>query len=217
MSLGIFLGLFLSVFETFMRLVRLYDLGTKSQRAFFGGMLAGASLFIIPNTELRVSIAVFFLMRAFEVMTKYAIVKKMIPYVPFSEIILMSISSCQVLWAMLYERNSLEPGYRRFLDYQGGAPMTAYPVFQDKCSPQSPNLAAFNQEIALKNIAPITNPSACDLWHPGQSCVNAVSSNVVSAFKKAIPLYTPVYLLPMVIFKSIKMIQALSNAYLVTF
>ena len=122
----------------------------------------------------------------------------------------------------MYSRKSLEPGYRfsniffiiifirRFLDLHGGTVASAYETIQDGLSPHSPHLATFNDLISKRGISPIVNPTPCAMWHPGQGCSNSAFTNFVAGFKRAFPLYMPVYILPMLIFRSPKMIQAIA-------
>ena len=90
------------LFIKYFRLVRLLNYGSKESRSFLGGFIAGSALILIPNAELRISVAVFFLMRAFEAIFKHAILNKFLPLLPHSELILMSLASSQVVFQIIF-------------------------------------------------------------------------------------------------------------------
>lgn len=93
-----------------------------------------------------------------------------LPSVPFGSLIIMCISSAQVLASLLHFPQYLSPNYRKFLYKFSGKSVERW--------------------ISMRNIK-----EACAVVHPGQGCNEHFVHFWIESFGRSVKLYTPIFLL----------------------
>jgi hypothetical protein len=194
-SYGLFLGSFLSIFECMMRLLANYRKQlNKLYRCLICGFIGGISIFFLPS-DVRVSITMFFLVRALEILGLYGVELKLLPSIPHCDTLIMSLSSAQVAWSWLFKRNSLDYSYLHFLDTQGGQPKIvqySYAELNTTAGIQPKTLIELN-EWRNKNGYPNLDLNnflhRCQCLHPHTgSCTLAFLQFWQRAFIRALPV-----------------------------
>ena len=210
---GAFVGAFLAIFETSMRLVNANDEGAqltrKSKRSLFAGALAGLALFFIPSCDFRISIAIFFFMRALEVILKHQVIQGQLPAIPQFEVIMGSIACAQVCWAGIYNPSSLESSYKHFMYFHGGKTDATYGTLKDVFGTGlvvSPNIVNLNRERSKLSLDPLNFQSpdlSCHIWHGtiDSNCELYLAKYIRQEVIRAFMVYTPLYVMPALIFR----------------
>jgi len=208
-SFGLFLGTFLSVFESLMKVLYHWrkQWGLQpSTRALTSGAVAAISLAFLPK-ESRSTIMVFFFVRALEIAARWLSQTKRIPSIPHPEAAVMSLASAQVLWTWLVQRRGMDATYVRFLDVHGAQPkpirealahlLQNAPVPSSLIPPLSPYLPGRAVWLPRGRL----HDQFCSLLHPQtSSCTLATLQFFIKGLRRALPVYLPVYLLPLIIF-----------------
>ena len=165
-------------------------------------------LFIPP--EYRVSLSMFFFVRALEISGTYGAEHGYLPQLPHSDTLLMSAASGVVVWCWLFHRSALEPSYAHFLDIQGGKPRWLTDAYAQCHFGNAHFFAAHpvvdiaQQQMAkrgLPQLDPASPTLRCDVLHPGQGHAAHTLSFVRRALWRALPVYIPVYVLPLLVFR----------------
>ena len=182
---------------------------------FIIGGFSGLALYLAP-ADTRMPIALFFGVRAFEVLCRLGVNHGVVMRIPHADTALMALASAQVIYAWFYEPGSLDPGYRRFLDHQGGRPVFMKDAFarwvsREAIDPEQidkMNAHRSNLGLAALAAAGIQDQNGCAISHPETPfCTLFVLRFFCQSFMRALPVYIPVYLLPLVIFKSSKLVS----------
>ncbi|XXQ33732.1 Transmembrane protein 135 N-terminal domain-containing protein [Plasmodiophora brassicae] len=170
------------------------------------GACAGTSLLFAPKSY-RVPLAVFFGVRALEVSVRLLNRRGLLPHVPHSDVLLMALASGQVLYAYVFDPSLLDKGYLGFLNYQGGKARVVVDSYSNcmmgKEIPggQLAKLNLHRQRIGLAPVSP--GHDGCEILHPGtSSCFGATVSFFLESMRRALPVYVPVYFLPLLMFKT---------------
>jgi hypothetical protein len=132
---------------------------------------------------------------------------KIVPEIPHADTLLMALSSAEVIWAALFQRPSLDKPYMAFLDHHSGKAMAqkaAYTstILREPITDKA--LATINNmrsklSLGPLNVAQTVPQVCCDIVHPHQpSCGLAAMSFLIDGIKRALPVYIPVYLIPLV-------------------
>eukprot|EP00002_Diphylleia_rotans_P035419 TRINITY_DN7720_c0_g1_i1.p1 TRINITY_DN7720_c0_g1~~TRINITY_DN7720_c0_g1_i1.p1 ORF type:complete len:519 (-),score=96.81 TRINITY_DN7720_c0_g1_i1:307-1863(-) len=177
------------------------DLATMRGLVF--GAVAGLAILLVPGPT-RVSISLFFTVRALEVVARYFARTEIVPSVYNADVFVMMLASAQVLWAWLFKPDALDPGYGRFLDIHGGKHKAVIRAIQSFIYSQPiSHVESLNK--LLQPHGRLLNPASpslcCDVLHPGHSsCIRGQLSFFNESYRRSIPVYLPVYLAPMLIF-----------------
>ncbi|CAI0544159.1 unnamed protein product [Linum tenue] len=208
---GLFLGTFAGTFASVDEIIA--TLGghrrTGKWRALVAGLVAGPSMLLTgPNTQ-HTSLAIYILMRAAVLASRCGIKSKRFGKIckpltwKHGDIFLMCLSSSQILSAYILKQESLPRSYKSFLNKHGGKDVAILQGVKAIASglPFS-NLDAIERHYSSKGVDIKLDPQMkipCSIIHGNQSCTAHVASFFIEAYKRALPVYLPVYLIPALI------------------
>ncbi|KAK9219590.1 hypothetical protein WN943_008236 [Citrus x changshan-huyou] len=170
---GLFLGTFAGTFVSVDEIIG--ALGAR-WRALLAGLIAGPSMLLTgPNTQ-HTSLAIYILMRAAVLASRSAYILK---------------------------QESLPPSYKSFLNKHGGKDAVILQGVKEiaSCLPFS-NLEAIEKFYKTMGVDIKLDPEMkvpCSIVHGNQGCLTHVVSFFIQAYKRALPVYLPVYLIPALI------------------
>ncbi|XWS15001.1 hypothetical protein CRYUN_Cryun35bG0057000 [Craigia yunnanensis] len=193
---GIFLGTFAGTFVSVDEIIG--ALGghnrTAKWRSLVAGLVAGPSMLLTgPNTQ-HTSLAIYILMRAAVLASRCGIKSKRFGKLckPFTwkhgDIFLMCLSSSQIL---------------SFLNKHGGKDIVILQGVKEIASGLPfTNLEAIEKLYNATGVEVKLDPNMktpCSMIHGNESCSEHVVSFLIEAYKRALPVYLPVYLIPALI------------------
>jgi hypothetical protein len=131
--------------------------------------------------------------------------------------LVMALASSQVIWAWLFNRSTVEPGYLHFLDHHGGRIKCNQVGFVQLHTPEGIDPAVLGQINAIRSAEgrgvldmnqPLTDVM-CNLIHRETPyCSVAILDFAKKAYLRALPVYLPVYIIPMLLFKHRQLVRA---------
>ncbi|GAY41617.1 hypothetical protein CUMW_060820 [Citrus unshiu] len=178
-------------------------------RALLAGLIAGPSMLLTgPNTQ-HTSLAIYILMRAAVLASRCGINSKRFGRIckpltwKHGDLFLMCLSSSQILSAYILKQESLPPSYKSFLNKHGGKDAVILQGVKEiaSCLPFS-NLEAIEKFYKTMGVDIKLDPEMrvpCSIVHGNQGCLTHVVSFFIQAYKRALPVYLPVYLIPALI------------------
>ncbi|KAM1119836.1 hypothetical protein ACFX13_044746 [Malus domestica] len=208
--LGTFAGTFVSVDEIIGSLAgHRRQFRTAKWRALLAGAIAGPSMLLTGLNTQHTSLAIYILMRAAVLASRCGIKSKRFGGIckpltwAHGDTFLMCLSSSQILSAYILKQESLPPSYKSFLNKHGGKDTVILQGVKEiaRGIPFT-NLEAIEKHYKSigKNIK--LDPGMqvpCSIVHGDQSCSGHVLSFLIQAYKRALPVYLPVYLIPALI------------------
>ncbi|KAG2320462.1 hypothetical protein Bca52824_013675 [Brassica carinata] len=205
--LGTFAGTFVSVDEAICSLAG--DQRTAKWRALFAGLVAGPSMLLTgPNTQ-HTSLAVYILMRAAVLASRCGIKSKRFGSIckpltwKHGDLFLMCLSSSQILSSYILKQESLPSSYKSFLNKQGGKDLSIIQGVKDIASAKPfTNLRAIEKYYKSVGVDIKLDPNMkvpCSIIHGKESCAKHALTFFLQAYKRALPVYVPVYLIPALI------------------
>ncbi|CAN1128524.1 hypothetical protein LINPERPRIM_LOCUS22477 [Linum perenne] len=182
---------------------------TGKWRALVAGLVAGPSMLLTGPKTQHTSLAIYILMRAAVLASRCGIKSKRFGKIckpltwKHGDIFLMCLSSSQILSAYILKQESLPPSYKSFLNKHGGKDIAILQGVKAIASglPFS-NLDVIQKYYNSKGVDIKLDPQMkipCSIIHGNQSCSAHVASFFVEAYKRALPVYLPVYLIPALI------------------
>ncbi|XP_024030247.1 uncharacterized protein LOC21392588 isoform X1 [Morus notabilis] len=208
-------GLFLSTFAgTFVSVDEIIaSLGghrrTAKWRAVLAGAIAGPSMLLTGLETQHTSLAIYILMRAAVLASRCGIKSKRFGRIckpltwAHGDIFLMCLSSSQILSAYILKQDSLPPSYKSFLNKHGGKDIVILKAVKEIASGMPfTNLQAVEKYYNSVGVDIKLDPNMkvpCSIVHGNQSCSGHIFSFLVQAYKRALPVYLPVYLIPALI------------------
>ncbi|KAL5558997.1 hypothetical protein UlMin_035208 [Ulmus minor] len=208
---GLFLGTFAGTFVSVDEIIA--SLGghrrTAKWRALVAGLIAGPSMLLTgPNTQ-HTSWAIYILTRAAVLAARCGIKSKRFGRIckpltwAHGDIFLMCLSSSQILSAYILKQDSLPSSYKSFLNKHGGKDIAILEGVKTMASglPFS-NVEAIKKYYKSIGVNVKLDPEMkipCSIVHGNQSCSGHVLSFWVQSFKRSLPVYLPVYLIPALI------------------
>ncbi|XVF36715.1 hypothetical protein REPUB_Repub19eG0081900 [Reevesia pubescens] len=208
---GLFLGTFAGTFVSVDEIIG--ALGghnrTAKWRALVAGLIAGPSMLLTgPNTQ-HTSLAIYILMRAAVLASRCGIKSKRFGKLckpltwKHGDIFLMCLSSSQILSSYILKQDSLPPSYRSFLNKHGGKDTVILQGVKEIASGLLfTNLEAIEKLYKATGVDIKLDPNMkipCSMIHGNQSCGSHVVTFFIEAYKRALPVYLPVYLIPALI------------------
>ncbi|KAG8632934.1 uncharacterized protein LOC110607054 [Manihot esculenta] len=208
---GLFLGTFAGTFASADEIIA--SLGghcrTAKWRALLAGLIAGPSMLLTgPNTQ-HTSLAIYILMRASVLASRCGVKSKRFGKYckaltwKHGDIFLMCLSSSQILSAYILKQESLPPSYKSFLNKHGGKDPVILQGVKDIASGLPfTNLGLVEKYYNSTGVNIKLDPEMkipCSIIHGNQSCGEHVVSFFIQAYKRALPVYLPVYLIPALI------------------
>lgn len=208
---GLFLGTFAGTFVSVDEIIA--TLGghrrTAGWRAFLAGAIAGPSMLLTGLDTQHTSLAIYILMRAAVLASRCGIKSKRFGPIckPLTwvhgDIFLMCLSSSQILSAYILKQESLPGSYKSFLNKHGGKdPIVLQGVREIACGMPLTNLEVIEKYYKASGVDIKLDPQMkvpCSIVHGNQSCGAHFISFLIQAYKRALPVYLPVYLIPALI------------------
>ncbi|KAG8377384.1 hypothetical protein BUALT_Bualt08G0027400 [Buddleja alternifolia] len=182
---------------------------TAKWRSFLAGAIAGPAILLTGlNTE-HTSLAIYIFMRATVLATRCGIKSKRFGRIckpltwAHGDIFLMCLSSSQILSAYLLKPDSLPPSYKAFLNKHGAKDSVILNAVRDiACGLPFKDLEAVETHYKSNGVDIKLDPEMkipCSIIHGNQACGTHVLSFLLQAYKRALPVYLPVYLIPALI------------------
>ncbi|KAK6938157.1 hypothetical protein RJ641_031665 [Dillenia turbinata] len=205
---GFFLGTFAGTFVSVDELIS--ALGghrkTAKWRSLLAGAIAGHSILLTGLDTQHTSLAIYILMRAMVLASRCGIKSKRFGRIckpltwAYGDIFLMCLSSSQILSAYILKQDSLPPSYKSFLNKHSGKDLLILQGIKEIASGMAfSNLKAIEDYYKTNGIDIKLDPEMkvpCSIIHGHQSCAMHLVSFLVQAYKRAVPVYLPVYLIP---------------------
>ncbi|KAE9608195.1 putative transmembrane protein [Lupinus albus] len=211
---GLFLGTFAGTFVSMDELIGAIGghrrhFRTAGWRALLAGALAGPSMLLTGLETQHTSLAIYILMRAAVLASRCGIKSKRFGRIckpltwKHGDIFLMCLSSSQILSAYILKQESLPSSYKSFLNKHGGKDMVVLNGVKDIASGKPfTNLEAVEKYYKTMGVNMKLDPNMkvpCSIVHGNQSCTGHFFSFLLQAYKRALPVYLPVYLIPALI------------------
>ncbi|KAL9255240.1 hypothetical protein AKJ16_DCAP02493 [Drosera capensis] len=185
-------------------------LGTTARwRALVAGGIAGPSMLLTGLNTQHNSLAIYIFMRAAVLASRCGIKSERFGDVckpltwAHGDIFLMCLASSQILSAYILNQDSLPPSYKSFLNKHGGKDMTILQGLKDITSGMPfTNLEKIEEYYKSNGVDVTLDPQMkipCSIVHGNQSCGGHFFSFLIEAYKRALPVYLPVYLIPALI------------------
>ncbi|XP_059631350.1 uncharacterized protein LOC132274170 [Cornus florida] len=204
--LGTFAGTFVSVDEIIATLGG--NRRTARWRALLAGAIAGPSM-LLTGLNTHMSLAIYILMRAAVLASRCGIKSKRFGHIckpltwAHGDIFLMCLSSSQILSAYILKQDSLPPSYQSFLNKHGGKDSIILQAVKEiACGIPFTNLEVVEKYYKTMGVDIKLDPQMkvpCSIIHGNQSCSGHLVSFLIQAYKRALPVYLPVYLIPALI------------------
>ncbi|CAL0320220.1 unnamed protein product [Lupinus luteus] len=208
---GLFLGTFAGTFVSMDELIGAIGghRRTARWRALLAGALAGPSMLLTGLETQHTSLAIYILMRAAVLASRCGIKSKRFGRIckpltwKHGDIFLMCLSSSQILSAYILKQESLPSSYKSFLNKHGGKDKAILQGVKDIASGKPfTNLEAVEKYYKTVGVNMKLDPNMnvpCSIVHGNQSCTGHIFSFLLQAYKRALPVYLPVYLIPALI------------------
>lgn len=208
---GLFLGTFAGTFVSVDELIA--ALGghrrTANWRALLAGAIAGPSMLLTGLNTQHTSLAIYILMRAAVLASRCGIKSQRFGRIcrpltwSHGDIFLMCLSSSQILSSYILKQESLPSSYKSFLNKHGGKDTVILQGVKEIASGiPFTNLEAIENYYKTIGLNIKLDPEMkvpCSIIHGAQSCSGHVASFLIQAYKRALPVYLPVYLIPALI------------------
>ncbi|XP_022894434.1 uncharacterized protein LOC111408854 isoform X2 [Olea europaea var. sylvestris] len=160
------------------------------------------------NTQ-HTSLAIYILMRATVLASRWGIKSEKFGRIckpltwAHGDIFLMCLSSSQILSAYILKQGSLPPSYKSFLNKHGAKDSVILQgVREIACGMPFKNLGAIEKYYKSIGVDVKLDPEMkipCSIIHGNQSCGTHFLLFLLQAYKRALPVYLPVYLIPALI------------------
>lgn len=202
---GLFLGGFQALFEAVIRKLRRSSKPfLRKYRAALSGVIASIALLVLPKS-VQVTVSLFISVRAMEIAVRSLHFDQLVPTIPHVDVLVMIAASQEILSTFFYNPEFLDPSYLHFLTQQGGKDpvvMTQYAALLNTTSlREASRLAPIDTSVSLQ-------AALCKFFHPEVDCTGHFLSYVRMSSLKAIALYLPVYLAPLLLFRSTSLVEA---------
>ncbi len=207
-----FLGSFLAIHNSVMRGKRKMSPSGEHFRGAIAGAVAGITSICFAPAHAKPQLALLLAVRAAEVAARSAAQRGVIPPVlaDNADVKLMSAASAVVMSCWIFQPRALDASYLRFLNRQSGKDVRLLraiaAAFDGDLSSKPGVLAALNDHRVAVSLQPLTLPPAhgcehCNVLHlPAESCEGHLCTYLAAAWLRALPLYAPVHILPLLLF-----------------
>ncbi|KAI5654823.1 hypothetical protein M9H77_32010 [Catharanthus roseus] len=208
---GLFLGTFAGTFVSVDEIIAAFGghRRTAKWRAFLAGLIAGPSMLLTGFNTQHTSLAIYILMRAAVLASRCGIKSKHFGRIckpltwAHGDIFLLCLSSSQILSAYILKQESLPPTYKSFINKHGAKdPVILQGVKEIASGLPFTNLGAIEKYYKSTGIDIKLDPQMkvpCSIVHGNQGCEAHFFSFLFQAYKRALPVYLPVYLVPALI------------------
>lgn len=207
-SVGVFLGSYICIFHFIMRLLR-NDTGLVGKyRAIIAAFIASYSIRVTPR-ETQVAVGSFLIVRSCDIWVRYAANRgyfgERLSSWAHWDVAVMSIASAQVVWAGLLNTPSVSKAYMNFLQRQSGLNVNErlWLTSTLRGKPDINLLGKFNPGPRIEKALPVTFIRGPP-WPSPPFTLNMfprILSIFEQCFKRSIPVYLPVYGIPLILFR----------------
>ncbi|KAK9270267.1 hypothetical protein L1049_025844 [Liquidambar formosana] len=207
--LGTFAGTFVSMDEVIAAVGGHRRHATIALISLLAGAIAGPSMLLTGLETQHPSLAIYILMRAAVLASRCGIKSKRFGRIckpltwAHGDIFLMCLSSSQILSAYILKQESLPSSYKSFLNKHGGKDTIILQGVKEIASGMPfTNLEAIEKYYKAMGVDIKLDPEMkvpCSIIHGHQSCSAHIVSFLIEAYKRALPVYLPVYLIPALI------------------
>ncbi|XP_039050006.1 uncharacterized protein LOC120191070 [Hibiscus syriacus] len=205
--LGTFAGTFVSIDEIIATRGRHHR--TAKWRALVAGLVAGPSMLLTGSNTQHTSLAIYILMQAAVLASRCGIKRKRFGKLckpltwKHGDIFLTCLSASEILTSYILKQDSLPPSYKSFLNEHGGKDIVILQGVKELAS----NLPFTTLEAIEKlhkaiGVEVKLDPNMkipCSMIHGNKSCGAHAVTFLIEAYKRALPVYLPVYLIPALI------------------
>ncbi|PWA89576.1 hypothetical protein CTI12_AA110300 [Artemisia annua] len=182
---------------------------TARWRALLAGAIAGPSMLLTGHNTQHTSLAVYIFMRAAVLASRCGIKSERFGRIckpltwAHGDLFLMCLASTQILCAYILKQDSLPQTYKSFLNKHGGKdPVILQGVRDIACGMPFTNLEQIQKYYNSTGVDVTLDPQMkvpCSIIHGNQSCSWHAISFFLQEYKRAVPVYLPVYLIPALI------------------
>ncbi|KAE8659285.1 TRM112-like protein [Hibiscus syriacus] len=198
----------LAIFSIIARLQRKKS-RTAKWRALVAGLVAGPSMLLTGSNTQHTSLAIYILMQAAVLASRCGIKRKRFGKLckpltwKHGDIFLTCLSASEILTSYILKQDSLPPSYKSFLNEHGGKDIVILQGVKELAS----NLPFTTLEAIEKlhkaiGVEVKLDPNMkipCSMIHGNKSCGAHAVTFLIEAYKRALPVYLPVYLIPALI------------------
>ncbi|KAI8466070.1 MAG: hypothetical protein J3K34DRAFT_524830 [Monoraphidium minutum] len=178
-------------------------------RALVAGACAGPTLLLTGPKERHYSLAVYVLLRGITLLIRTGNRPSAPPLLrallaptrlEHGDAMLMCACCGQIIYAFIMHPETLPPSYVRFIRKQGAKELFVYQGIQELARRSARRLPLHPlSSLAGTPHAAAAAPIPCGFFHPGQSCAGHAVSILPRNYERALRVYVPVYLLPMLL------------------
>ncbi|KAK9023526.1 hypothetical protein V6N11_003744 [Hibiscus sabdariffa] len=195
----------LAIFSILARLRRKKS-RTAKWRALVAGLVAGPSMLLTGSNTHHTNLSIYILMQAAVLASRCGIKSKRFGKLckpltwKHGDVFLMCLSASEILTSYILKQDSLPPSYKSFLHKHGGKDIVILQGVKELASSLSfTTLEAIEKLYKATGVEVKLDPNMkipCSMIHGNKSCgVHAVTF-FIEAYKRALPVYLPVYLIP---------------------
>ncbi|KAK8298244.1 hypothetical protein V6Z11_D05G240900 [Gossypium hirsutum] len=205
--LGTFAGTFVYVDETVAACGGNHR--TAKWRALVAGLVAGPSMLLTGSNTRHTSLAIYILMQAAVLASRCGIKSKRFgkfckPLTwKHGDIFLMCLSTSEILSSYILKQDCLPPSYKSFLNQHGGKDIVILQGVKELASGLPfTTLEAIEKIYKATGVDLKLDPNMkipCSMVHGNKSCRAHAITFLIEAYKRALPVYLPVYLIPALI------------------
>lgn len=212
---GLFVAVLLGTYNTIMAASRHSGGRLGRYRGVAAGFLSGWAILFLPPDN-RSGLALFFFVRALEVLVRTAVDKGLLPAVPHADTALMVAASAQVIWCWIFRPSALQSTYLRFLNHHGGRDIRVIravgsfylegrrlrsvgPINQVRSAHRVPLLSA---------TAPPRDTIFAILHNERGHPFSAMVRFWLAALLRSVRVYLPVFLIPLLLFNRSRLLRA---------
>jgi len=213
---GLVFGLYVALYNTSLSLLGGTSGRRRARAAPVAGVIAGLAL-IVASKRVKYNASSFLFVRALEVAgcllaetcTKHPFTSSL---AGFADVLMMAVSSMQVLWCWQYDRHSLDPKYAKFLDIHGGKPKPEFDAYCAVGRGAAPiDVATVNtmrEGLQMPPLSLDTPVSFYSLLHPREdSSFLFLARFFVREAERAVKLYLPLYGITALAFRNQKLLK----------
>ncbi|KHF99253.1 Transmembrane protein [Gossypium arboreum] len=182
---------------------------TAKWRALVAGLVAGPSMLLTGSNTRHTSLALYILMQAAVLASRCGIKSKRFgkfckPLTwKHGDIFLMCLSTSEILSSYILKQDCLPPSYKSFLNQHGGKDIVILQGVKELASGLPfTTLEAIEKIYKATGVDVKLDPNMkipCSMVHGNKSCRAHAITFLIEAYKRALPVYLPVYLIPALI------------------
>ncbi|CAD7699855.1 unnamed protein product [Ostreobium quekettii] len=183
---------------------------TADWRALVAGLCAGPTLLLTGTKVRHNSLAIYILFRGITLLircgnksTAPPLLRSLLTPTRWvhGDTVLMCIACCQILHSFIFMPQAMPRSYVNFIRRHSGKPAYVWQAVRElvKANATTGRPSSTLPAVQGTSHLPFYTRKACELLHPGQSCLSHMVGMLPEAYVRAFPVYVPVYLVPAMI------------------